>query len=127
MEYEEYLLSCTEDRYQLSIYDAMNDFIKAQQCIKFYIHDYANADNVGKANENLYSAYSLTFPIKYCFGVNKTHEYSFLRERLAECSSITLNDVPEISYFNKESQMKKQIEFAFKNTSEGEGGTDESF
>ena len=125
--YDEYLLSDAEDRTKLAIYDAMNDFIKAQQCLKFYIHDYANADNVGKSNENLYTAYSLTFPIKYCFGVNKTHEYSFLRERLSKYSMINLDDVPEISYFNKKEQMEKQIEFAFNTSAESEGGADEGF
>lgn len=127
LSYEEYFLSSYKDRKEMSLFDGMNDLLKAQQNLKFYIHDYNNAENVGKVDEKYYESYSLTFPIKYTFGVNKTHEYSFLRELLQNESEITLDEVPEISYFNRKEQVAKQTSFIFKNSSEEVGVEDESF
>ena len=125
--YEDYLISSIKDRRKLSLYDSMSDLLKAQQNLKFFIHDYNNSENVGKVDDKYYEAYSLIFPIKFTFGVNKTHEYSFLRERLQNESIITLDDVPEVSYFNKKEQVEKQISFAFKESAEEVGGAGEDF
>lgn len=97
--FEDYKLSNTCLRYRIHIIDSMTDFIKAQQNISTLIHDYSKAEDVGKVDPKYFEAYTLTFPMKYCYGCYKTHEFSFVQKRLKEMSKVNFDDVIDTSFF----------------------------
>jgi hypothetical protein len=72
--------------------------------LKIYIRNYPEVDDVGKKSEEFYDRFILYLPVRYCYGVLNTHDFSILMPLFQMMSEKSVNE--ETSKYNITSKLK---------------------